>query len=125
MTISSATETTSFELDCSHHTFIFRNDALEKKYPGGLDGFKNGYRSGSNDLITVHCEANTAMDTIRELEAIGLEQGEDFVVIDTDKCEILQMISSYEIEKPFWFEAGTDWLRYGHWKGRVLVWYDG
>lgn len=125
MTITELESTLPFELQCTHHTFIFRNDSLIQKYPGGLDGFRNRYISGSNDLITVHCDVSTAVDTIRELESLGLEQGADFVAIDTDECKMLQMISSDEIERPFWFEAGADWLRFKHWKGKVLVWYDG
>jgi hypothetical protein len=40
-----------------------------------------------------------------------LKQGADYVAIDTDECEILQMIHSGEVEGFFWFEAGADWLR--------------
>lgn len=117
--------TNPLALQCTHHTFILRNNSLEQKYPGGLDGFKNRYRSGSNDRISVHCDANNALHTIRDLEANGLKRGEDYVVIDTDECEMLQIIHSGEVERPFWFEIGADWLRYKNRKGKILVWYDG
>ena len=124
MTTFSVTASSRFALRCNHRTIIFRNDALEQKYPDGLTGFRNRYQSGSNGLITVYCEVNTAVDTIRELEAIGLEQGDDYVVIDTDECEMMQMVGSDQVERPYWFEAGADWLRYKNCNGKVLVWYD-
>ncbi len=126
MTTAEFKVSSRLELVCTHHTVIFRNASLEEKYPGGLEAFIDRYSADANDHITVHCVTNAIIgDTIRKLEAMRLARGKDFVAIDTVECEMWRMIHSDEIERPFWFETGADWLRYKHWKGRVLVWYDG
>lgn len=118
--------TSPLELQCTNHTVIFRNASLAEKYPGGLAAFRTRYRVDANDHITVHCVANAVTgNTVREFEAIGLKQGQDFVAIDTVECEMWRIIHSKKVDRPFWFETGADWLGCRNWKGGVLVWYDG
>lgn len=125
MTSTNAAVTTQYELQCTHHTIIFRNESIANKYPGGFDPFMNRYSAESNDLITVHCVTESIIvESIREFEALGFVQGEDFVVINTVECEMWRMIHSDDIERPFWFDTGTDWLKYKHCNGKVLVWYN-
>ncbi len=113
------------ELVCTHQTVIFRNASLEVGYPGGHAAFIAHYKADANDDITVLCVSDTVIaDTVRKFEAMGLNRSRDFDVIDTVECEMWRIIHSDEIERPFWFETGADWLRYKHWKGRVLVWYE-
>jgi hypothetical protein len=126
MEATDAVVTSQYALQCTHHTIIFRNKSLEDKYPGGLNAFLKKYVTESNGQITAHCVANSNVwDAIRELEAVGLEEGRDFVTLDTVECEMWRMIYADDIERPFWFETGADWLRCKHWKGKVLIWYDG
>ena len=126
MTFANAELTSQLELQCTHHTVIIRNASLENNFPGGTGAFLTRYRADANEHITVHCVTDPLLGGIvGALELMGLEQSRDFVVIDTVECEMWRMIHSDEIEQPFWFETGADWLRYRHWKGRVLVWYDG
>ena len=114
------------ELNCNHHAVIIRNDSLEDKFPGGLDDFKNRYRPDFNDHIAIHCVTKYLIwYTVRELESVGLVQGKDFITIDSVECEMWRMIHSEKVDRPFWFEMGPEWLRCEHWKGKVLVWYDG
>ncbi len=113
------------ELVGTHLTVIFRNASLEARYPGGREAFMARHSADANEDITVHCVSATVIaDTVKECEAMGLNRGQDFVVIDTVECEMWRMIHEDTIERPFWFETGADWLRYKHWKGRVLVWYN-
>jgi hypothetical protein len=126
MTATNVAAQSSFELQCVHRTVIIRNASLEDKFPGGLNAFRRQYSAEANDHITVHRVPNAGIgNTIRKLEAVGLLQGEDFTTIDTVECEMWRLIHSDEIERPFWFETGADWLQYKHWNGKVLVWYDG
>ena len=126
MTSTNLATTSRLELQSTHQTFIFRNKSLEAIYSGGLDAFRNHYRSDANDHITVHCATITVLeDMINKFEAMGLIQGHDYVVLDTVECKILCMIHAAQVEQPFWFETGADWLKYKCWKGKMLVWYDG
>ncbi len=118
--------TSQNQLHCTYHTIIFRNESLEDKYPGGFDSFINRYSVEFNDHITVYRVTNAAIaSTNRELEIEGLNHGDDFVAIDAVECEMWRMIHSDDIERPFWFDTGADWVRYKQWRGRVVVWYDG
>ena len=62
---------------------------------------------------------------IRQFEAMGLVPGNDFVAHETVDCEMLCLIHPEQVEQPFWFQTGADWLIYKYWKGKILVWYDG
>ena len=48
---------------------------------------------------------------IRQFEAMGLVQGNDFAALETVECEMLCMIHSEQVEQPFWLETGADWLK--------------
>jgi hypothetical protein len=114
------------ELPCTHHTVIIRNESLEDKHTGGLVAFRKKYQVNCNDHITVFSEISSSIEkTIKGLETIGLEQGKDFVALDTVECEMWRMIHSEKVRRPFWFETGADWLQCNHWNGKVVVWYDG
>ena len=93
---------------------------------GGLAAFCNHYRSDANDHVTVHFAAITVLgDMIKKFEAMGLIQGHDYVALDTGESKMLCMIHAEQVEKPFWFETGADWLKYKYWKGKMLIWYYG
>ncbi|MGD9251397.1 MAG: hypothetical protein PVG19_09255 [Desulfobacterales bacterium] len=62
---------------------------------------------------------------IRKFDTMGLVQGIDDVALETVACEMLCMIHAEQVEQPFWFETGADWLKYKYWQGKILVWYDG
>lgn len=99
---------------------------LRKNTQANLMHSETNPKTVSRTIITVYCEDCSAFEnTARVLEAKGLDQGEDFVAIDTVEFEMRRMNHSDEIEQSFWFETGADWLKYKHWNGKVLVWYDG
>ncbi len=113
------------ELSCIHHTIIIRNDSLEDKFPGGLDAFRQTYRTHSNDHIAAYCVTNyLILDAIRALELAGLDYGKDFTTIDLAAFEVLRMIHSDKIHQAYWFKTGADWLKYRHYNGKVSVWYN-
>ncbi len=111
-------------LVCTHQTLIFRNASLEARYPGGHAAFIDQFGADTNADISVHCvSAAVIAPTVGKFEAMGLKRSRDFVVIDAVECEMWRMIHADAIKRPFWFDTGADWLRYRHWKGRMLVWY--
>ena len=126
MTSTKLATTSRLELQSARHTVIFRSRSIEDIYPGGLEAFQNHYSCEANDHIAVHVVAVAGLGgMIRPFEAMGLVQGNDFVALETVECEMLCMIHAEQVEQPFWFEAGADWLKYKYWKGKILVWYDG
>ncbi len=115
-----------YELHCDHHAIIIRNESLEDKYPGGIDAFRNRYRPDFNDHFSILCVASRLIwYTVRKLEIVGLVQVEDFITFDTVKCKTWQMVHSDDIERPFWFETGVEWLNYKYADGKVFVWSNG
>ena len=126
MTSTNLAMTSRLELQSAHHTVIFRNRSIEDKYPGGLEAFKSHYSCDANDYVAVHVVAIAVLGgMIRQFEAMGLVQGNDFVALEAVECEMLCRIHSEQVEQPFWFGTGADWLKYIYWKGKILVWYDG
>ena len=126
MTSTNLAAKSRLELQSAHHTVIFRNRSIEDKYPGGLEAFKDYFSCDANDHIAVQVVGIAVLGgMLRQFEAMGLVQGNDFVALETVECEMLCMIHSEQVEQPFWFETAADWLKYKYWKGKILVWYDG
>jgi hypothetical protein len=93
--------------------------------PGGQGAFVGDYGGNSNGDIAVYCNTGLAVNQItKKLKAVGLRKKIDFVILNTIEVEMWRMIHSEQIEQPFWFKTGADWLRCKLWQGRVLVWYD-
>lgn len=119
-------EASRSELKCTYHSVIIRNASLDKRYPGGQSAFVNDYGGDFNEDITVCCNTGLAIKHIsKKLKSIGLKQSKDFVTIDTIEIEMWRMIYSEQVERPFWFETGVDWLACKQSQGNVLVWYNG
>jgi hypothetical protein len=119
------TTTVSSKLRCTCLAIIIRNNALNLKFPGGINSFVNRYKASCNDHITVLCAKEMdAWSVLGELKAIGMVSIIDFVTLDTLECEMWQSIHSGKVHRPFWFRTGAKWLKCSHRDGDVWVWYD-
>lgn len=113
--------TSTEKMSCSFLTLVIRNDSLNRLYAGGLKGFMVNNPSRCNEDIAVDCYMDDEIDdTVRDLVANGLVQGDDFVFFDAARLTMF-----YEpTAKRESLDTGTPWLRAMLSGGEVFVWYD-
>ena len=88
---------------CVFYTLAVRNEALAKKWPGGVRGYWETYPNNHNDRLTACCFMGPYWDEQREaLLKSGLKEGKDFTIFDASNV-ILE--KDYE---PFHFRIA--WL---------------
>ena len=103
------------ELRCVFITLVIRNQALEKKYPGGHSAFLDKYGGEHNDEITLNVfMAGDYGLQVEDLEKNGLVANEDFVLLDVG--------IPFEIEGDHVpFNTSVKWLGGCYKKGGVAV----
>ncbi len=104
------------EMRCVFFTLVIRNEALQKKYKGGLKSFVRQYHSQYNKDITTLCEmSDSYLDgAVTDIKANGLVRHEDYV------CEIFEP-DLYKIDDAV--PVAVSWLETRQAKGAVLVSY--
>ena len=105
------------EIRCVFYALIVRNQALEEKYRGGLKGFLKRHGGEYNDDITTLCYMSPESGAdVADLEANGLEEREDFIVLIDDLYGPRQSHNDFE---PYPFDV--PWLGgYYHADGVVV-----
>lgn len=94
------------------YALVVRNQALEKKYEGGLRGFLKKHGGEYNDEIaTIYYMSPEFGPDVEDLKKNGLEPRKDFIVLYDDGVN-----KDYE---PFPFEVG--WLGGYYHQGGVMV----
>ncbi len=100
------------EIRCVFYALVVRNQALEKKYEGGLRGFLKKHGGEYNDEIATICYMSPEFGPdVEDLKKNGLEPRKDFIVLYDDGVN-----KDYE---PFPFEVG--WLGGYYHQGGVMV----
>ncbi len=105
------------EIPCVFYALIIRNQALERKYAGGLKGFLKLHGGIYNDEITTLCymAPEFYFDEV-DLESNGLEAGKDFVEFADD---IYRHPSYGRNKEPYPFDV--PWLGGYYQDGGVMV----
>jgi len=91
------------EIRCVFYTLVVRNEALKKKWKGGLKDYSEKYNAFFNDKITTTCFMGPYWDEqFAALVENGLEQNKDFILFDA---------SNVILEKDYTpFPFRVDWL---------------
>ena len=116
-------EETSFftpdrELRCKFFTLVTRIEALNAKYPGGLEAYVSKYLCEYNRDITVQIAmaGPYLFEPYDDLHRQGLERGRDFVFFDGFNLGIEQTEDRVKMT------VGVDWLEaYGLLDGATMV----
>jgi len=91
------------EIRCVFYTLAVRNEALKKKWRGGLSDYWSRYNTIHNAGLTVSCFMGPYWDEQFEaLIANGLEERKDFIVFDASNVILMKDF------EPFHFRV--DWL---------------
>jgi hypothetical protein len=109
--------TSEKEIRCVFYALVVRNQALEKKYTGGLTGFLKRHGGEYNDEILTICYMAPEFDSdVADLKANGLELDKDFLLLIDD---LYGPPSSYKDFEPYPFEVS--WLGGYYHEGGVVV----
>ena len=111
------------KLRCAFYTLVIKNEALAKKYKGGMPGFMETYSAICNDHITVWCDMGSDInEAIDDLIENGLTMDEDFVFFDAASYSMeLSMI--YKVARRNHVSTGVKWLKARYGDGAIYVWY--
>lgn len=91
------------EIRCVFYTLAVRNEALKKKWRGGLSDYWSRYNTIHNAGLTVSCFMGPYWDEQFEaLIANGLEERKDFIVFDASNVILMK---DFEL-----FHFRVDWL---------------
>jgi hypothetical protein len=102
------------EVRCVRWTLAVRNEALKKKWPGGLPDYWRKFVTIHNESLTAICfhEPKWGVRS-RELERVGLVEGRDFLVLDAGGAASLEEFEPVRLR--------VDWLSaYAH-KGGLMI----
>ncbi len=91
------------EIRCVFYTLAVRNEALKKKWRGGLSDYWRKYTTVHNASLTISCFMGPYWDEQFEaLIANGLEERKDFIVFNASNVILMKDF------EPFHFRV--DWL---------------
>jgi len=102
------------EIRCVFYTLAVRNEALKKKWRGGLSDYWSKYNTIHNASLTVSCFKGPYWDDqYGELTGFGLVEGKDFILFDASN------VTTMKDFEPFRFRV--DWLAgYVHKAGMMI-----
>lgn len=109
---------------CAAYSLIIRNAALNRRYPGGLNGFLQRFPSRSNRHITVFSDAGLDFEMVgNDLWANGLTYGQDFVLVDAADYDWVLLINPEIQATGHRLDLGVPWLRGRYAQRQIHVWY--
>ena len=109
------------KMRCLFNSVVVRNESLNAKYPGGLDGFirKNG-GVANWDITVTFSMAEDIYEVVDDLRHQGLSGGDDFVFVDAAGYSIQTFRDKKDF--PHNIDVGVGWLKARYADGGIWVW---
>jgi len=110
------------ELRCRFFTIVVKNEALQKKYPGGVLAYARKFRARFNGRITVTCDMGEIDDQIESLKECSISVDE-CLVFDCEGYMMDPLTLMSRVGEPYQVDLSVDWLKALVDKGAVYISY--
>jgi hypothetical protein len=111
------------QLKCGFLSIVVKNRSLATFYPGGVRRFIERFSSRCNRSLTVFNGAGQEFnDLVMTLEAHGLREKIDFVIVDVFDYEWSLMFNPESKDTPRNVNMGVAWLTGRYAGGSIYVW---
>ena len=114
--------TSNEKMRCVFNSVVIKNEALNRKYKGGLRAFIEKHGDYANNDITVfNSMGDEVDDVVKDLFYNGLIHKEDFVFVDAGGFSMYVALNKKDY--PQNYDIGVDWLKGRYADGGIWVWY--